>query len=82
MENEQNLTAEKTITDKKSAIWHNLKEKVHRKLLSVIDLHQAKQVPIEQLRTECSRKIDTLLGEQNYPLSAPEKDQLLYEVMR
>jgi pilus assembly protein CpaF len=81
MEKEQMQTAEKKTKDKKSAVWHNLKEKVHRKLLSVIDLHQAKQVPIEQLRSECSMKIDSLLGEQNYPLSAPEKDQLLYEVM-
>ncbi len=81
MEKEQKQTAEKKTKDKKSAVWHNLKEKVHRKLLSVIDLQQAKQVPIEQLRSECSMKIDSLLGEQNYPLSAPEKDQLLYEVM-
>ena len=81
MEKEENLTVENHPKDKKSAVWHNLKEKVHQKLLSVIDLHQAKEVPIEQLRNECSKRIDGLLGEQNYPLSAPEKDQLLYEVM-
>ncbi|MHC4530507.1 MAG: CpaF family protein [Planctomycetota bacterium] len=81
MEKEENLTVENHPKDKKSAVWHNLKEKVHQKLLSVIDLHQAREVPIEQLRNECSKRIDGLLGEQNYPLSAPEKDQLLYEVM-
>jgi len=81
MKKEEKQTVENHTKDKKRAVWHNLKAKVHLKLLSVIDLHQAKEVPIEQLRSECSRKIDSLLGEQNYPLSAPEKDQLLYEVM-
>ncbi|OHB60508.1 MAG: pilus assembly protein CpaF [Planctomycetes bacterium GWF2_42_9] len=66
---------------KKNPVWHNLKEKVHLKLLSMIDLHKAKEVPIELLRSECSRKIDSLLCEQDYPLSAPEKDRLVCEVM-
>jgi len=66
---------------KQSVTWHRIKESVHRRLLSVLDLHEARQVPIEQLRQECSNKIDALLGEQGYPLSTPEKDQLLHEVM-
>jgi len=81
MKKKEKQTLENHPEGKKSAVWHNLKEKVHLKLLSVIDLHRAKEVPIEQLRGECSKKIDSLLGEQSYPLSAPEKDQILNEVM-
>lgn len=61
--------------------WHRIKDTVHHKLLSVLDLHEARQVPIEQLRQECSTKIDSLLSEQDYPLSSPEKSRLLHEVM-
>ncbi len=82
MKKEEKQPADSNLQDgKKTAVWHHLKETVHRKLLAVIDLHEAKQVPIEQLREECSSKIDSLLDEQNYPLSAPEKNQFLYEVM-
>ena len=81
MKKEEKQTVENHPEDKKSAVWRDLKDKVHRKLLSVIDMHQVKEVPIEQLRNECSKKIDNLLDDQSYPLSTPEKDQLLYEVM-
>jgi len=54
---------------------------VHSKLLSALDLQQARKVPIEQLRLECSSRVDTLLDTQNYPLSEPEKKQLMNEVM-
>jgi pilus assembly protein CpaF len=64
-----------------STNWHKMKGALHQKLLSVLDLHQARNIPLEQLREECSSKIDTLLSEQNYPLSVPEKQQLLFEVM-
>ena len=63
------------------ATWHKIKDTVHRKLLSILDLHEARQIPIEQLRQECSNKIDVLLNEQKCPLSVPEKKQLVYEVM-
>ncbi len=82
MAKEEKQSAEVQKTDhKQSASWHRLKDSVHRKLLTVLDLHEARQVPIEQLRRECSSKIDALLGEEGYPLTAPEKDHLLYEVM-
>jgi pilus assembly protein CpaF len=65
----------------KSTNWHKIKGALHLKLLSVLDLRQARNIPLEQLREECSAKIDALLSEQNYPLSSPEKQQLLFEVM-
>ncbi len=79
MANEEKQQASSAKTQ--SSTWHRIKDAVHKKLLTVIDLHEARQVPIEQLRRECSSKIDALLSEQGYPLTIPEKDQLLYEVM-
>jgi pilus assembly protein CpaF len=81
MASEHEQTVDVKSDAKRSATWHRIKESVHRRLLNVLDLHEAKQVPLEQLRQECSNRIDALLGEQDYPLSAPEKDQLLHEVM-
>jgi pilus assembly protein CpaF len=72
---------ENAAAQKENATWNRIKDSVHRRLLTILNLQEAKQVPIEQLRRECSNKIDALLGEQGYPLTAPEKDQLLHEVM-
>lgn len=58
-----------------------LKARVHSRLLETLDLVEAQRMPIEQLHRECSRRIDVLLSEQRFPLSAPEKRQLLRGVM-
>ncbi len=58
-----------------------IKRNVHRKLLEMIDLTEARRMPVEQLHAECSRRVDALLNEQRTPLSASEKSQLLREVM-
>jgi len=58
-----------------------IKANVHRKLLEILDLNEARRMPLEQLHKECSRRVDVLLGVEKYPLSIPEKEQLLHEVM-
>src|SRR6266576_1009784 len=58
-----------------------IKSAVHRRLLETLDLAQARRMPREQLQAECSRRVDQLLNEQRCPLSAPEKQKLLREVM-
>src|SRR5213594_2756998 len=58
-----------------------IKSDVHRRLLETLDLAQARRMPREQLQAECSRRVDQLLSEQRCPLSAPEKQKLLREVM-
>ena len=68
-----NNTENKTVAD--------IKANVHRKLLETMDLHEARNLPVEQLFEECSRQIDILLSEENRPLSGPEKAQLLREVL-
>ena len=58
-----------------------LKANVHRKLLEALDLAEARRMPIEQLHRECSDRLDILLSEQRFPLSASDKQQLLREMM-
>src|SRR5688500_5672583 len=59
----------------------SIKTDVHRRLLESMDLAQARRMPREQLQAECSKRVDHLLNEQRCPLSAPEKQKLLREVM-
>ncbi|MCK4820601.1 hypothetical protein KA005_32850, partial [bacterium] len=40
----------------------NIKADIHRKLLEVLDLNEARQIPIEQLHQECSNRVDALLN--------------------
>ncbi len=63
------------------AAMQRLKAEVHRRLLETLDLAEAQRMPIEQLHRECSRRVDFLLNEQRFPLSAPDKQRLLREVM-
>ena len=60
---------------------NEIKANVHRRLLETMDLHEARNLPSDELYRECSRRVDMLLNEQRCPLSAPEKAQLLREVM-
>ena len=59
----------------------SIKAEVHRRLLETLDLAEARRMPLEELHRECSLRADQLLSEQKMPLSAPEKAQLLHEVM-
>src|SRR5262245_38497863 len=70
--------------DGRAAMSSGLQEirtRVHRRLLETLDLNEARRMPVEQLHTECSRRVDALLNDQGTPLSAPEKRQLLRDVM-
>ncbi|MCZ6666568.1 MAG: CpaF family protein [Gammaproteobacteria bacterium] len=59
----------------------DIKATVHRRLLETLDFVEARRMPVEQLHSECSRRVDVLLNEQGTPLSSPEKQKLLLEVM-
>jgi pilus assembly protein CpaF len=78
--NQPNLDLNKS-DDEKSSILQDIKVKVHRKLIELLDLNEARRIPIEELHKECSQRIDALIAEQQYPLSGPEKEKLLHEVM-
>jgi pilus assembly protein CpaF len=64
-----------------SAAMHKVKAQVHRQLLESLDLVQARHMPLDELHRECLRRVDSLLNQQRLPLSAPEKQALLREVM-
>jgi pilus assembly protein CpaF len=66
--------------DKKS-VMHRIKASVHQRLLSALNLHEVQKFPLEQLQKECSAKVDAMLTQEQYPLTGPEKQQLLSEVL-
>ena len=65
----------------KNVALQKIKADIHRKLLEVLDLNEARQIPIEQLHQECSNRVDALLNARQYPMSGPDKQRLLREVM-
>jgi pilus assembly protein CpaF len=58
-----------------------LKARLHRKLLQVINLTEARRVSLQQLHAQCAERMENLLREERIPLSGPEKQQLIREVM-
>jgi len=58
-----------------------LKAQVQRRLMESLDLVAAQRMPTEELREECLRRIDRLLGEVRTPLTTAHKQELLGEVM-
>ncbi len=74
-------TAGVALTTQSRATTNEIKTTVHRRLLQEMDLTAARRLPVEELYNECSRRVDQLLNEQRWPLSLPEKQRLLREVM-
>ena len=62
--------------DEAAARFQKVKAIVHQRLIDVLDLAEAQRMSPEQLRSECTRRVDRLLTEQGCPLSAPEKQGL------
>jgi len=61
--------------------FQDVKTKVHRRLLETLDLVAAQRMTPEELHAECTSRVDFLLNEQRRPLSRPEKQRLIYELM-
>jgi pilus assembly protein CpaF len=59
----------------------HIKAKVHRKLLQVLDLTEARRLSLDQLHAQCAERVNVLLSEEKFPLSGPEKQQLIREVL-
>ncbi len=59
----------------------DLKAHVHRRLLETLDLSEAQRIPFDQLRRECSLRVDMLLNEQQWPLSAQERREVVQDVL-
>ncbi|MHC5199695.1 MAG: CpaF family protein, partial [Planctomycetota bacterium] len=71
---------DKSDNDKKK-VMHRIKSSVHQRLLGALNLHEVQKYPLEQLQKECSSKVDAMLAQEQYPLTGPEKQQLLREVL-
>ena len=77
---EQTSELEKKSQSENKAL-QKIKAEIHRKLLEVLDLNEARKIPLEQLHQECSNRVDALLSARQYPMSGPDKRRLLREVM-
>jgi len=64
-----------------NVVLQKIKADIHRQLLELLDLNQARHVPLEKLHEECSKRVDALLNARQYPMSGPDKQRLLREVM-
>jgi len=58
-----------------------VKARVHRNLLKVMDLNEARRIPLDQLHAQCAERVNSLLLEEKVPLSGPERQQIVREVM-
>ena len=76
-----NIAAGHGLARQEAGRLEQIRGRVHRRLLDSLNLNEARQMPVERLRAECSAGVDRLLMEQGASLSAPEKAQLLREVM-
>lgn len=73
--------ARKQKDSEKHSTLGEIKARIHRRLLELMDLSHAQQLSVDNLQQEIAAKIDHLLGQENYPLSGPEKHQMHSEVM-
>jgi len=46
-----------------------------------MDLNEARRIPIDQLHAQCAERVESLLIEERIPLSGPEKEQLVCDVL-
>ena len=64
-----------------TAVLQGIKADLHQQLVDMLDFNEARNVPLAQLHAECAKRVDFLLSARQYPLSGPDKQQLLREVM-
>jgi pilus assembly protein CpaF len=64
-----------------NVVLQKIKADMHRQLIEVLDLNEARHIPLERLHEECSKRVDALLNARQYPMSGPDKQRLLREVM-
>jgi len=63
------------------AVLQKIKADLHHQLLDMLDYNEARNIPLEKLHEECAERVDTLLSARQYPLSGPDRQRLLREVL-
>lgn len=66
---------------KEDAVLQKIKADLHQQLLDMLDFNEARNVPLAQLHEECAKRVDTLLSARQYPMSGPDKQRLLRDVL-
>ncbi|HCO96315.1 MAG TPA: pilus assembly protein CpaF [Phycisphaerales bacterium] len=64
-----------------SAVLQKIKADLHNQLLDMLDYDEARNIPLAKLHKECAERVDTLLRARQYPLSGPDRQRLLQEVL-
>jgi pilus assembly protein CpaF len=60
--------------------YQNLKTRIHRRLLERLDFANIEMVPTDVLRKEVGKVVETLIAEENIPLSQHEKESLIVDI--
>jgi len=69
------------IKDQRLDIYQGLKTKIHRKLIERIDFSNIDLIEKDLLGKEISRILESLIAEENTPLSVTEKDSLMVDIL-
>jgi len=62
-------------------VYQNLKSKIHRKLIERLDFSSIDLIDQDILGREIGRIVETLISEDSTPLSTPERDSLIVDIM-
>jgi pilus assembly protein CpaF len=62
-------------------VYQNLKSKIHRKLIERLDFTSIDLIDQDILGREIGRIVETLISEESTPLSTPERDSLIVDIM-
>ena len=62
-------------------VYQNLKSKIHRKLIERLDFSSIDLIDQDILGREIGRIVETLISEESTPLSTPERDSLIVDIM-
>jgi pilus assembly protein CpaF len=65
----------------KPGIYHNLKAKIHRKLIERLDFTSFDLIEKDILSREISRIVENLIEDEKIPLSSKEKDSLVVDIL-
>ncbi len=61
--------------------YQELKSRIHRRLLDLLDLSNLARIPQEALETEIGRAVESLVQVESMPLNRSERERLIAEVL-
>jgi len=64
-----------------NTVLQKIKTDLHNQLVDMLDYNEARNIPLAKLHEECAERVDTLLRARQYPLSGPDRQRLLREVL-